>query len=75
MNFRSNNYHFIDSLRLRYDEKQLRELQDISSKLKLAFIKRAEQADKVAASIRHSLILLLYAVILMIRRFPMPIIP
>lgn len=54
VNFRSNNYQFIDSLKLRYDEKQLKELHDISSKLKLAFIKRARQADKVSASIRHS---------------------
>ena len=54
VNFRSSNYEFIDSLRLRYDENQLKELQDISSKLKMAFIKRAHQADKVAASISHS---------------------
>ncbi len=54
VNFRSNNYRFIDSLSLGYNEKQLRELQDISSKLKVAYIKRAHQADKVAASISHS---------------------
>ncbi len=54
VNFRSNNYRFIDSLKLRYDENQLKELQDISSKLKMAFIKRGRQADKVAASISHS---------------------
>ncbi len=54
VNFHSNNYRFIDSLSLRYNEKQLRELQDISSKLKLAYIKRANQADKVSASIHHS---------------------
>jgi endonuclease/exonuclease/phosphatase family metal-dependent hydrolase len=54
VNFRSSNYRFIDSLRLRYDERQLRELHDISLKLKLAYIKRAQQAAKVAASISHS---------------------
>ncbi len=54
VNFRSNSYRFIDSLNLQYNEKQLRELQEISSKLKSAYIKRARQADKVAASISHS---------------------
>jgi endonuclease/exonuclease/phosphatase (EEP) superfamily protein YafD len=34
-------------LRFGYNEKQLRELQDLSLKLKTAYIKRAEQAKKV----------------------------
>jgi endonuclease/exonuclease/phosphatase family metal-dependent hydrolase len=54
VNFRSNNYSFIDSLSLKYDEKQLREFQDISSKLKRAFIKRAEQASLVSVQIKNS---------------------
>lgn len=54
VNFRSNNYSFIDSLSLKYDEKQLQEFRDISSKLKRAFIKRAEQASQVSAHIKKS---------------------
>jgi endonuclease/exonuclease/phosphatase family metal-dependent hydrolase len=54
VNFRSNNYSFIDSLRLKYDEKQRREFQDISSKLKKAFIKRAHQAILVSEQIKNS---------------------
>ncbi len=51
---KSSNYAFIDSLKLKYSEKQLRELQDISVKIKKAFIMRGEQADKVSAHILTS---------------------
>ncbi len=47
VSLRANNYNFIDSLRFGYHENQIRELQDLSIKLKSAYIKRAEQAAKV----------------------------
>ncbi len=54
VNFGSKNYTFIDSLNLKYDEKQLEELQDISYRLKTAFQKRAKQAKMISAHIRSS---------------------
>ena len=49
--FNDANYRFLDSLRLRYDNQQMDEIRDISYRLKDAFIKRAEQADMIAAHI------------------------
>ncbi len=54
VNLRLHNYEFLDSLRLPYDEQQVRELQDLSIKLKHAYIKRAEQAKKLSAEIKNS---------------------
>lgn len=54
VNLRANNYNFIDSLQIRYDEKQLKELRELSSKLKTAFIKRAKQAVMVSEKIKSS---------------------
>jgi len=46
--FVQNNYAFIDSLKFKYDEKQMEEIRDISSRLKNAFIMRSEQAEIVS---------------------------
>jgi endonuclease/exonuclease/phosphatase family metal-dependent hydrolase len=54
INLRANNYAFLDSLQIRYDEKQLKELQDLSSKLKQAYIKRARQVKKVSSVMKES---------------------
>lgn len=51
---KANNYAFLDSLRIRYSEQNIRELHDLSSRLKTAFIKRSQQAKKVAAAIDSS---------------------
>ncbi len=48
------NYNFLDSLRLRYDDEQLREIRDISSRLKTAFIKRSAQVDAISSHIKSS---------------------
>ncbi|MBE0653010.1 MAG: endonuclease/exonuclease/phosphatase family protein, partial [Bacteroidales bacterium] len=48
VNLKSNNYAFLDSLKIRYDDQQLKEFQDLSVKLKAAYVKRAEQAAKVS---------------------------
>jgi endonuclease/exonuclease/phosphatase (EEP) superfamily protein YafD len=48
------NYIFIDSLRLRYNDQQLDEILDISSRLKDAFIKRSQQADILSEKISES---------------------
>jgi endonuclease/exonuclease/phosphatase family metal-dependent hydrolase len=51
---RANNYAFLDSLKIRYNDQNIRELHDLSSRLKQAFIKRAEQAKKVSLTIKNS---------------------
>jgi len=50
---RLNNHHyrFIDSLKFRYDDQQMEEIRDISSRLRDAFVKRATQADLIAEHI------------------------
>jgi len=48
------NYTFLDSLRLRYNDQQLNEILDISYRLKDAFIKRAQQADRISEKISES---------------------
>jgi endonuclease/exonuclease/phosphatase family metal-dependent hydrolase len=42
-------YQFMDSLKFRYDNQQIEEIKDISFRLRDAFIKRAAQADIIAA--------------------------
>ncbi len=44
-------YQFMDSLKLRYDNQQMADIKDISFRLRDAFIKRAAQADIIAAHI------------------------
>jgi endonuclease/exonuclease/phosphatase family metal-dependent hydrolase len=48
------NYAFIDSLRLRYSDQQLKDFLDISIRLKDAYIKRAEQAEIISGHIVNS---------------------
>lgn len=48
------NYTFLDSLRLRYNDQQLNEILDISHRLKDAFVKRAQQADVLSEKISES---------------------
>jgi len=51
IHLRKHHYNFIDSLKLRYDNQQMDEIKDISSKLRDAFKKRAGQADLIAEHI------------------------
>jgi len=52
--FLKNNYDFIDTFRLEYSDKQVRELKDISRKLRKAFIMRSQQVREVAALIKKT---------------------
>jgi endonuclease/exonuclease/phosphatase family metal-dependent hydrolase len=54
INLKAHNYQFLDSLKIRYDEEQLREVKDISRRLKWAYIKRSEQADQLSEAIKNS---------------------
>ncbi len=54
IHLKKSNYGFIDSLILKYNNKHLDELKDISSRLKNAYIKRARQVDILSAHIRNS---------------------
>jgi len=54
LRLRANNYNFLDSMNLKNKDKQIRELQDLSVKLKTAFIKRAKQATIVSNHISKS---------------------
>jgi endonuclease/exonuclease/phosphatase family metal-dependent hydrolase len=45
----SRHYRMIDSLRFRYDDQQMEEIRDLSTRLRDAFIKRAAQADRIAS--------------------------
>ncbi len=54
LNLKLRNYKFLDSLRIRYDEQQIREFQDLSLRIKTAFEKRAGQADKISEAIKKS---------------------
>jgi endonuclease/exonuclease/phosphatase family metal-dependent hydrolase len=49
LNYKS--YRLLEDPKLRYDDEQMKEIRDISSRLKNAFIKRAAQADRIAAHI------------------------
>lgn len=48
------NYNFLDTLSLRYDDEHIREIKDISSRLKTAYIKRSAQVDAISAHIKSS---------------------
>jgi len=48
------NYNFLDTIRLRYDDDQIREVKDISKRLKKAYIKRSTQVDSISKHIRFS---------------------
>jgi len=47
----SEHYQILDSLKFRYNDKQISEIKDISYRLRDAFIKRATQADIIATHI------------------------
>lgn len=48
------NYSFLDTLKFRYDDQQISEIKDISSKLKTAYIKRSAQVDAISRHIKSS---------------------
>jgi endonuclease/exonuclease/phosphatase family metal-dependent hydrolase len=49
--FLKKNYEFLDSLKLKYDDANIKGAKDILYRIKLAILKRASQTDSVAASI------------------------
>lgn len=51
VNLDSEQYQILDSIKFRYDDQQIEEIKDISFRLRDAFIKRAAQADIIAAHI------------------------
>lgn len=52
--FRRENYAFMDTVRLSYNDRQMSEIRDIGSQLKTAFVLRSEQADMISNYIRES---------------------
>ncbi|MFP4621756.1 MAG: endonuclease/exonuclease/phosphatase family protein [Bacteroidales bacterium] len=52
--FKRNNYEFVSNQSRYTDHQRLKEIQDISYRLKDAFIKRSKQAEKISASINRS---------------------
>jgi len=48
------NYSFLDTLKLRYDDEQMKEIKDISSRLKAAYIKRSAQVDAISKHVKSS---------------------
>lgn len=54
LNFQKSNYNFLDSIRFRYNEKQMSQVRDISRRLRDAFIKRSVQVDSVSFHIKSS---------------------
>jgi endonuclease/exonuclease/phosphatase family metal-dependent hydrolase len=48
------NYDFLDTMKLRYDDEQLKEIKDISSRLKTAYIKRSAQVDAISTHVKSS---------------------
>lgn len=52
--FREENYAFLDTARLKYSNEQMEGIKSIGSKLKHAFVMRAEQASMIANYIRES---------------------
>lgn len=52
--FNRNNYQFISNQSRYSDQQRLREIRDISFRLRDAFVKRSRQAEKIAASINRS---------------------
>ena len=53
INLDSEQYQILDSLKFRYDNQQIEEIKDISFRLRSAFIKRAAQADIIAAHVSN----------------------
>ncbi len=54
ISFGQNNYAFIDSLSLKYSNKQIKEVKDIGSRLREAFVLRAEQSKIIHHYIEES---------------------
>ena len=54
INFRQENYAFIDTARLKYTNDQIREIRKIGTRLKTAFAMRAEQALMISNYIKES---------------------
>jgi len=52
--FQPANYEFLDSIKLKFEEKQINEARDIMRKMKNAYIKRAGQAELIAEHISNS---------------------
>jgi len=52
--FQEDNYAFMDTARLKYNNEQMSEIRAIGSRLKTAFSKRAEQAQVIASYIKDS---------------------
>lgn len=52
--FREDNYAFMDTARLKYSNEQMKEIKNIGTRLKTAFILRAEQATMIANYIKES---------------------
>lgn len=48
------NYSFLDTLKFRYDDEQIKEIKDISVRLKTAYIKRSSQVDAISKHIKSS---------------------
>ncbi len=46
------NYKFLDSLSLKYDDEHIKEIRDISSRLKTAYILRSAQVDAISSHIK-----------------------
>lgn len=54
INFQQDNYAFMDTARLKYNNEQIGELRAIGSRLKTAFTKRAQQAQVITSYIKDS---------------------
>lgn len=54
ISFQEDNYAFMDTARLKYNNEQMNEIRAIGSRLKTAFSKRSEQAQMIASYIRDS---------------------
>jgi endonuclease/exonuclease/phosphatase family metal-dependent hydrolase len=54
VNLQRRNYSFLDTLKFRYDDEQVKEIKDISSRLKTAYIKRSAQVDAISNHIKAS---------------------
>lgn len=54
INFKQEDYAFMDTVRLKYTNEQIRGIRNIGSQLKKAFALRAEQAEMIANYIRES---------------------
>ncbi len=52
--FREDNYAFLDTARLKYSNEQMQGIKSIGSRLKTAFVLRAEQASMIANYIKES---------------------